>query len=210
MFGRGSKEQSATGATAGGGAPSMITDLTAKDGGKGRPTPSRREAEQRNRRPIVGGQALSPNATRQERKAARAAQREAGNAQRALQRQALITGDERGLPARDRGPARRWVRDYVDARRSLGEYFLPVAIVVLGMSLAPAPQFKLISVILLYGMVLLVAVDSWLLRRRLKREATSRFGDQAAGVASYGMMRSLQLRRTRLPRPQVQRGQWPQ
>jgi hypothetical protein len=203
VFGRGKSEQDKAAAAA-------AASATLKEGGKGRPTPSRKEAEQRNRRPIVGGQAISPTASKAERKAARQAQREVANRERAVQRQALVTGDEKHLPARDRGPARRYVRDYVDARRSVGEYFLPVAVVVLGLSLAPSPLLKLVSVVALYGMVLVVAVDAFLLRRKLKRETEARFGDKAAGAATYGMMRTLQLRRTRLPRPQVQRGQYPQ
>lgn len=177
--------------------------------GKGRPTPTRKEAEARNRRPIVAGQALSATATKEERKAARAAQREAYNLERAKQRQALMTGDEKNLPVRDRGPAKRWVRDYVDARRSMGEYFLPVALVILVLSLIRNPVVALASVVLLYGMVLLVAVDCWLTYRKLKVEVEKRFGDQGLGAARYGMMRMLQLRRARLPRPQVARGQYP-
>ena len=37
----------------------------------------------------------------------------------------MVTGDDRHLPARDRGPVRRFVRDYVDARRTMLEYMLP-------------------------------------------------------------------------------------
>jgi hypothetical protein len=180
-----------------------------KVGGKGRPTPSRKAAEARNRHPVVGSPQLRAGASKEEKKAARAAQREAMNADRARSREALVTGDDRYLPTRDKGPARKFARDYVDARRGLGEYFLPFAVVILVASLVPIPALKLASVFLLYGVVLAVAVDSFLLRRRLSKLTVARFGDKAAGAAGYGMMRSLQLRRTRLPRPQVQRGQFP-
>jgi len=180
---------------------------TAKQSGKGRPTPTRRQAEQRNRRPLVGGSALAPNASRGERKAARKARREVASAERLRQRQAMLTGDEANLPARDRGPARRWTRDYVDARRNVGEYFLPVALAVLGMSLLPRTQ--IISMILLYTVLLAVIVDSVLLRRTLKRSLDARFGDKAAGAAGYGMSRALQFRRWRMPRPRVARGEYP-
>lgn len=189
------------------GAPLEAGDL--KSGGKGRPTPTRREAEQRNRRPLVGGPGLKPNATKAEVKAARKASREAANAERALQRQAMFTGDERHMPARDRGPARRWVRDYVDARRGLGEFFLVFALIALGMSVIRSPLIQAASTILLWSVMLAVAVESFMLRRKLKRETEARFGDQSAGCAGYGMLRALQLRRTRLPRPQVARGQFP-
>ena len=133
------------------------------------------------------------------------------NSQRAIQRQALMTGDEAHLPARDRGPARRWARDYVDARRSVGEYFLPVALVILGLSLIRQPTVALAAIVLLYGMVLVVAVDCFLVRRKLSRLLTAKFGASASqGAPTYAMLRMLQLRRSRLPRPQVARGQFPE
>ena len=202
MFGRGKSEQTPT---------TPVGDSLTKESGKGRPTPSRREAEQRNYRPIVAGKALSPTASKAERKAARAEQRAAMNSQRAIQRQALMTGDEAHLPARDRGPARRWARDYVDARRSVGEYFLPVALVILGLSLIRQPTVALAAIVLLYGMVLVVAVDCFLVRRKLSRLLTAKFGASASqGAPTYAMLRMLQLRRSRLPRPQVARGQFPE
>lgn len=180
-------------------------------GGKGRPTPSRREQEQRNRRPLVGAGAVGPNATKEERKAARKARRAELNAERSKQRQAMFTGDERHLPPRDRGPARRWARDYVDARRGLGEYFLLFAFVALGMSLIRSPQAQILSTAFLWAVMASVAVESYVVRRRIDREVRERFGDdKVAGAATYGMLRGLQLRRTRLPRPQVSRGQFPE
>jgi hypothetical protein len=176
----------------------------AKPDGKGRPTPKRREVEQRNRRPIVGGAAVAPGASKAERKAARKAHREAMREERAQQRRALMTGDESKLPARDRGPARRFARDYVDARHNAGEYFLFVALGAVVLSLSRATS--VISILVLYGSVITVAIDSLLLRRRVQRLAEEKFGDKvAAGTGSYALMRSLQLRRARLPRPQIER-----
>jgi len=202
VFGRGKPQQTTRSGPASPGAE-------AKVGGKGRPTPTRREAERRNRHPIVAGSALPSNATKEEKKAARTARRAAADAQRRLQRQAMMTGDEAHLPARDRGPARRWARDYVDARRSVGEFFLPLALLVLVMSVIPNRWMQLASVAVLYSMMLAVIVDSFLLRRTLKRETESRFGDKAAGAPGYGMVRALQYRRFRMPRAQVPRGQYP-
>jgi hypothetical protein len=190
--------------------PSATAGPEERPGGKGRPTPRRREAEQRNRRPVVGAARISPNATKEERKAARAAQREAATAERQRSREALLSGDERHLPAQHRGPARRWTRDYVDARRNLGDYLFPVAIVVLGLGLLPQLKaFTLLAVPLLYLFLIVVLVDAYLLSRRINRLAGERFGAQAAGAGRYGAMRSLQIRRFRLPRPQVKRGERP-
>ncbi len=202
MFGRGKTQQTAQ-------ERSASSPAEVKTGGKGRPTPTRREAEQRNRHPIVASSALPANATKAEKKAARAARRAAADAERLQQRQAMLTGDEAHLPARDRGPARRWARDYVDARRSVGEFFLPMALLVLGMSVVPNRVMQLASMVVLYSVMLAVIVDSVFLRRRLKRELEARFGDKAHGAAGYGMIRALQYRRFRLPRAQVARGAYP-
>lgn len=181
---------------------------TAKTGGKGRPTPSRREAEARNRRPL-GAPPMRAGASKEERKAAKAAQRAAASAARAKSREALVTGDERYLPARDKGPARRFARDYVDARRNVGEYLLPSALVILLVGILPLGQMQAISAVLLYVLMIATIIDAVIVRTRAQKQATARFGDKARGVGGYAMMRSLQMRRTRLPRPQVKRGEYP-
>jgi hypothetical protein len=181
----------------------------AKEGGKGRATPTRREAEQRNRRPLIGAPPPPKGATRAERKAARDVRQQAVRKERLQSRQALASGDERYLPARDKGPARRFARDYVDARRNIGEYFLPVALVSVVVGVLNQPAARWISLLVLYVMVIAIAVDSFLLRRRVQRLADGRFGDKAAGTGTYALMRALQFRRGRMPKPQVERGQFP-
>jgi hypothetical protein len=180
-----------------------------KAAGKGRPTPSRRESEQRNRHPVVGRAPVRAGATKEERKAAKAAQRADMSQQRAKMREAMVTGEERYLPTRDQGPARRFARDYVDARRNFGEYLLPAAVIVLALSMIRIRGLEYVPILMLYGVVLVIAVDAYLLRRRVGRLATEKFGDKAKGAAGYAMMRSLQMRRTRMPRPQVKRGEFP-
>jgi hypothetical protein len=186
------------------------TSERVKEGGKGRATPTRREAEQRNRRSMIGAPPPPKGATRAERKAQRAARSAAAREARARQRIALANGDERALPARDKGPVRRFVRDYVDARRNLGEFFLPVALVSIVIGFIGVQEARVLSLILLYMMVIAIAVDSFLLHRRIKRVTLAKFGDQGtAGVGTYGVMRALQLRRARMPKPQVTRGKFP-
>jgi len=73
----------------------------------------------------------------------------------------------------------------------------------------PVRSVQLAALIVLYGMLLGVVVDSFLLRRKLISSTRQRFGDKAAGVGFYGIMRALQLRRLRMPRPQVARGAFP-
>jgi hypothetical protein len=191
-------------------ANSAAPTAKAKEGGKGRATPTRREAEQRNRRPLIGAPPAPKGATRAERKAARSARQQAVREERRRSRLAAASGDERYLPARDKGPARRFARDYVDARRNLGEFFLPVALVALIVGVLNVPAARVASLLALYLMVLLIAGDSYLLRRRVQRLVDEKFGDKAtAGTGTYALMRSIQMRRSRMPKPQVQRGQYP-
>jgi hypothetical protein len=187
------------------------TESDVKTGGKGRPTPSRREAEARNKRPIVGAAPLKANATKEEKKAAKAARREAMSVERAKAREAMITGDEAHLPARDKGPARRFARDYVDARHNIGEFLLPAVLVILVIGFIPSTAVRLVSPFLLYALVIAVIIDAYLLRRRVQRMVVEKFGDRpgVAGAGGYAMMRALQMRRTRLPRAQVKRGEFP-
>ena len=182
-------------------------------GGKGRPTPRRRVQEERNRRPVVAAprkKVAITGVTKEERKAQRAEVRKANTEARQVARAGMLAGDERYLNARDRGPVRRWVRDYVDARRNLIEYFLPVTLLLVVMSISRLPLLVVGSTVLLYAGVLVAGADVFLMRRKVVRLATEKFGaDKAAGVGGYAMMRAMQMRRTRIPKPVVRRGEFP-
>lgn len=174
-----------------------------RPGSKGRPTPKRAEAEARNRRPLVP----------ENRGVAKRAQRQANARAREKQRQALVSGDESAMPVRDRGPARRWARDYVDARWNIGEFFLPVALVVVIATLFMGnnPVFAFYTIIALYAVVLVSVIDAIILGRFLKKGLQRRFGEDKipSGTIMYGVMRAFQIRRTRLPKPKVARGEYP-
>lgn len=133
-------------------------------------------------------------------------------AARQKQYQAMQTGDERHMPARDRGPVRRMVRDIVDARWNLGEFFLPFSLVMVFAVLVTGNNLTaaLVTILVLYTVVLATIIDGFLLSRLLKRRLRERFGDEIPrGTIMYGVVRAFQIRRSRLPRPQVQRGQYP-
>jgi len=170
---------------------------------KGHRTPSRKEAEAARRRPLVPS----------DRKEAAKTQRAASREMRAREQQALQSGDERYLPPRDKGQARRFTRDVVDARRSLGEYFLPVAFVaILAMFLTQSNvQLALIVLVALYVIVFATIIDGFILSRQLKRRFAARFEAHQIprGTVMYGVTRAFQMRRLRLPKPQVTRGQYP-
>lgn len=163
--------------------------------GKGRPTPTRAEREAARKRPLVSN----------DRKAARAKLNEA----RERQRIGMANGEEKYLPIRDRGPQKRFVRDYVDARFSVGEILLPLMAVVILMTFLPSQiaTYALLSVWLFIAVAIL---DCVVLGFRLTRKLRDRFGaDRVERVRWYAAMRALQLRPLRLPKPQVKRGQFP-
>lgn len=124
-------------------------------------------------------------------------------------RGALRTGDEKNLPPRDAGPARRYVRDRVDARRGGTGGLLLFALLislVLGNFKTPAIQSG-VFLLFLFS-ILAVIVDMSVLSRRVHREVRERFGPRdAAGVRSYAVLRALQFRRWRMPPPKVSKGQ---
>lgn len=168
---------------------------------KGVPTPSRKAQEEARKRPLV------PN----DRAAAKSAERDARREQQARMRRALDTGEERFLPIRDKGPQKRYARDYVDARFSLGEFvmFAALGIVLLTVVLPPTSNASVILFAVFWVMVLFVVLDTWRMGRKLKRELAAKFGSVDQGVIWYGSMRSMQFRRLRLPKPLVRRGEWP-
>ena len=171
--------------------------------GKGRPTRTRKEAQAARRRPLVV----------EDRKEARQRDRERRRALAAKENQAMMTGDERHMPAQHRGRDRRLVRDVVDSRRNVGEFFVPVALVFMLVTLIlPLLNPQLYGVastavmIVVWGGIALVILDSIILRGRLRKELTEKFGAVPQGLVTYGILRALQLRPLRLPRPMVKHG----
>ena len=187
MFGRRKGERPATPA------------VTERPGAKNRPTPKRSVAEQANKRPLVPG----------DRKVAAKSSREQLREQRIRQRQAMMTGDERYLPARDQGAEKRYVRDFIDARWNVGEFMLPLVVLVFALTLTRSGYIILVVTLLVYGLILGAIFDALYLRIRLRRLLTAKFGAMPKGTVFYAVTRSLQIRRWRMPRPQVARGQYP-
>lgn len=178
----------------------------ARPGSKGRPTRSRREAEAARRRPLVVA----------DRKEARRRDRERAQRDRMDAQQALMTGDEKRMPIQHRGAERRMVRDIVDSRRNVAEFFFPVALVFMLVALVMPlfwPDLYLVMstgmIVVLWGGLLLCVLDAFLLRKRLRRVLTEEFGEAERGLAGYGIMRSIQIRRWRLPRPMIKHGEPP-
>ncbi|HEX6198282.1 MAG TPA: DUF3043 domain-containing protein [Jiangellaceae bacterium] len=163
--------------------------------GKGKATPKRREAEAARKARV------KPALTRRERFKR---DREQMKASRQRSRQGLERGDERYLMKRDKGPVRKFVRDFVDSRRLFSEFFLPVILLILllGFIRPLAP----LSSMLMMATVFLVIFDLVTLRFRLKRQIRERFPDDDGRHTLYAFSRATQLRRLRIPKPTVKPG----
>lgn len=171
--------------------------------GKGRPTPSRREAEEARKQ-----QLKVPKGNTKEAKAAR---REREQAERARARAGMLAGDERYLPARDRGPAKAMARDFVDGRFTLAEYFIFIAILVLVLGFIPDRGIQSMVSIGFFAVTAIIVVDAVVLLVMLNRRARREFPDakDRKGLSLYAGMRAIQLRRLRLPPPRVHRNGTP-
>lgn len=192
MFGRSSRASKA----------STVVEPVDTLTGKGRATPRRSQAQAARRQPLVP----------QDRKAAA---RKAREERRAVQTKAVAafsTEDQRHLPSRDRGPVRRYVRDLVDRRRNVGQYFLPVAFLVLFLAVVPNRTATLVSAVGMYTMLGVLVLDCLLLSRTVKKAVAERFGQTAAeerGLGWYAVMRATQMRRMRRPMAKVGHGEAP-
>ncbi|MEU5535896.1 DUF3043 domain-containing protein [Streptomyces sp. NPDC020362] len=168
---------------------------------KGRPTPKRSEAQSQ-RRSVANTPTTRKDAAKRQREERRQALDR--------QRQALAGGDERYLPARDKGPVRKFARDWVDSRFNVAEFFLPLAVVILVLSVVRVPSIQAIALWLWLVVIVLIVLDAAVSGFRLKKRLAERFPDQnRRGAVAYALMRSLQMRRLRLPKPQVKRGERP-
>ncbi|HRN29786.1 MAG TPA: DUF3043 domain-containing protein [Terrimesophilobacter sp.] len=174
---------------------------TPAPGGKGRPTPTRKQREAQNVRPLVSN----------DRKAAAKEARAKMAVEREKARVGLAAGDERYLPQRDRGPQRKWIRDYVDARFSIGEILIPLMFVIIFMTLIDNQTVQFVGIIALWTFFAAAVADAFLLGWLIKRKLGTKYGPENVQKGSrwYGAMRGMQLRMLRLPKPQVKRGQFP-
>jgi hypothetical protein len=168
--------------------------------GKGRPTPKRRDAQRRS-----GGPVAPPPTTRKE-----AAKRI--RAQGAEKRKAVRTGtragDERAFLARDQGPVRRLVRDLVDSRRHVGVLLLPATFLPVLANLSTSIQVRALATSLWLAAVLAAIFDMVLTGAVIRRRVRADFPEEAKtrGHVGYGLIRTAQFRRFRVPPPQVRPG----
>ena len=214
---RGSTAQDDQGAQSPGGPQATKTTETARtrptaEAAKGRPTPKRSEAERGRRQGITGtpagrssgrGGSASGGAGRASKGAGRATSKE----DRLRRNEAMRRGEEWALPARDRGPVKALVRDYVDSRRRISEYYMYVMLILVILLFIRVPSIQRLAEPVVLLLIVFVIVDAWLLRMSLKRLIAQRLpGESSRGVTLYAVFRALQIRRFRVPPPRVTPG----
>lgn len=123
-------------------------------------------------------------------------------------RAAMKAGDERYYLPRDKGPVRRFLRDFVDSRFSFIELMIPLLIVTMVLGYSGSARLASIGNTVLMGTILLVVVDMLVLRWKVRRELARRFPDEPTkGTTYYAITRALQMKFMRLPKSKVKIGQ---
>lgn len=177
-------------------------DETTPAAGKGRATPKRKEREAANVRPLVLDQKADAKKRHAEAKKRRDREYEA-----------MRTGDERGMPSNHAGRERRYVRDIIDARTTIGEFMLPISMIAFAVMMFAGNYPRVTDVAALAFTVILVAlvIESTVLIRSIKRRVIEKFGANKVppGLTFYALTRILQVRRLRMPKPVVERGAHP-
>jgi Protein of unknown function (DUF3043) len=168
----------------------LVEDLGAGRAKKDRPTPSRKEAEAARRQRVT--RTMTKKEARLE-----------SNRHARTQRLKAVT-------AREATPEKALMRDYIDARFSIGEFLLPSLVVILAASFLNQiwPAVTVISTFAMYLFILLVLVDIFLMWRGFKKVLAQRIPKASTrGLAMYGMNRCIQIRRFRMPSPRIKRGE---
>jgi hypothetical protein len=177
------------------------SEPTARQAGKGRPTPKRSEVERRRRQPYS-----SPPA---DRKAAAGADRERRRTESKRRMDAMRRGEEWALPPKDKGQVKALARDYVDAQRLIvSEYILfGVFALILVVFLTGAAKNSSLLLYAELAILALIMAESQYHTFRVIKLARRRFpGQSTRGIGFYILKRSIRLRSTRIPPPRVTRG----
>jgi hypothetical protein len=166
---------------------------------KTEPTPTRKEQEAARKRPLV------PTDRKLAARQSRTQQQESRERARA----GMAAGEEKYLPMRDKGPQKKYIRDYIDARFSLGEVLLPLLVLVIIATFIEA--IAVYVFIATYALIATLIIEGLIVGFMLRKKLAAKFGEGKVerGVVWYALMRMVQMRVLRLPKPQVKRGQYP-
>lgn len=184
-------------------AADVVTDTieATTGGGKGRPTPKRRDSSVQ-RGPVSAPKTRKEAYARQKQqaKAAKVARRAPTAKMNPQQRrEALRSGDPAFLPRRDQGPTRKLARDYVDTHRMGSNYLLLLFPLMLLSYVVRYVQFAVL--IVFAGLI----IEWYYTGLRVRKLAIARNGSAQGSAMSLGLYagsRAYLPRRWRLPGPQ--------
>lgn len=171
-------------------APTQVP-APAQPKGKAAPTPRRKDAEAARRERL--NPTLSP-------KEARKKARVQATEERRKRAEAL-----------DGTPGKTLMRNWVDSRFNLAEWSMPILMLLLVLVLVVSPAYPAIvepTTYATWSFMLLIVFDIFRMWRGFKKLAAERIPKEPLkGLLYYGFNRSLSLRRIRIPKPVVARGE---
>lgn len=177
--------------------PAATKPRSPSEAAKGRPTPKRSVAEAKRRQPIAGS-SRAPAGPRTKEDKAKARNNRVGRYE------AMRRGEAWALNPRDRGPARALARDFVDSKRRVSEYYMYILVVLLAAVFVRSKAAQTIISPLVLVLIVIIVIDASLIRRSLNKLMAERLPNESTkGLTTYAVMRALQIRRFRVPKPRV-------
>src|ERR1700712_496258 len=194
-------------------APEIVVVPETPTVGKGRPTPKRSDAQAR-RGPVAPPPKTQREAIKRSKEVGKTLTKDEKRVASTERRERMMRGDDAYVLPRDRGPVRAFVRGATDARRNIAGILLPVALLSFIILLIRNQTVQLIGPIILLVAILAAVVDSIIFGRQLARMVAERFpkGDPSGlsikqrSLAFYAFNRACLIRKWRVPRPRVGRG----
>ena len=191
----------------------MSTVPVTPTAGKGRPTPKRNQATGR-RGPVAPPPKTQREAIKRSKEVGKTLTKEERRVQSTQRRERMMRGDDAYVLPRDRGPVRAFVRDATDSRRNIAGILLPVAVLSFIVLLINNPTVQVVGPFILLIAILAAVVDSIIFGRQLARRVADKFpkGDPSGlsirprSLSFYAFNRACLIRKWRVPRPRVGRG----
>lgn len=156
---------------------------------KNAPTPSRKQAERERM------ERLHPTLSAKE--------------QKRLERAERSVARDTAFAKVENAPIRQLCRNYIDAKWHVGEFLMPLMLILLALTigLSNFPNLFLGLSIVVWVLLGLTIIDVFITWRGFKKLAAERFPNVSTkGLGFYTMNRIIQIRRFRVPPPQIKRG----
>lgn len=154
---------------------------------------------------------LKASMSDEEWKQYKADQKEARRKQQQAAQAAMDRGEEKYLLPRDKGQEKRFIRDFVDARRYLNNLVMPFAIILLVLLFIGQKQQTLGAAVSMVAMVIMIVlfIEGVYLGRKASRAAKAKYPhttESGFSLGFYAYGRATQPRRWRTPKPRVEIG----